>query len=150
MRPFRNGNLEAIFEYICTDMTSKSESHLHIVSSSRDMFKMLATAASPTEATPSYSLQHPAHVYQTLLENRKLTSEALVNQFLDQIERHNTSGLELKAIISVCPRQIALTHARALDQERQNGRLRSDLHGIPIILKVTQPRMSLLNEKGVM
>lgn len=110
----------------------------------------MATAASPIDSFHPHSLQLPAHAYRTLLDEKQLTSEVLVNHFLDQIERHNTNGLGLKAIISVCPRQIALMHARALDEERQNGRLRSDLHGIPIILKVSVPDMRLLNMKDMM
>lgn len=92
-----------------------------------------------TEPSLPYSLQLPAHAYQTLLENKQLTSEDLVTLFLDQIGRHNTNGLELKAISSVCPRKIAMRHARALDKERQEGRIRSNLHGIPMIIKVYSP-----------
>lgn len=107
----------------------------------------MATPAIPTELSHPHILQLPAHAYRALLKAEQLTSEVLVMQFLDQIERHNTKGLELKAISSVCPRQNALTHARALDEERKNGRLRSDLHGIPIILKVYIPDNNLIITK---
>lgn len=93
--------------------------------------------ASPESSTePMYPLLLPAHAYQALLHSKQLTSEDLVVSFLDQIDRHNTNGLKLKAIISVCPRNIALTRARMLDKERKQGTVRSELHGIPIILKV--------------
>lgn len=107
----------------------------------------MATLKPSKGPSHAYLLQLPAHAYQALLNTKELTSEDLVIQFLDQIGRHNTNGLELRAISSVCPRQIALTHARALDEERRNGRLRSDLHGIPIILKVRMRDNSVLITK---
>lgn len=67
----------------------------------------------------------------------QLTSEALVNIFLDQIGRHNHSGMKLNAVLSVCPRNLAVEQAKRLDEERRLGNIRSDLHGIPIILKAS-------------
>lgn len=107
----------------------------------------MATPGSQMELLHPCSLQLPAHAYQALLKAEQLTSEDLVIQFLDQIDRHNTKGLDLKAISSVCPRQVALAHARALDQERQNGALRSELHGVPLILKARMLGTSLLITK---
>lgn len=83
------------------------------------------------------SLQLPAHEYQTLMRTGQLTSEVLVLSFLDQIERHNHSGLNLNAVLSVCPRNRAVAQARRLDEERRQGKMRSGLHGIPIILKAS-------------
>ena len=44
------------------------------------------------------------------MRDGRLCSEDLVNCFLDQIERHNSLGLELKAALSVCPRDVAVSH----------------------------------------
>lgn len=55
---------------------------------------------------------------------------------LDQSERHNSLGLKLNAVLSACSRDIAISEAEALDEERVQGKLRGDLHGIPIIVKV--------------
>lgn len=82
------------------------------------------------------SLQCPSHEYQQLMETGQLSSEILVNAFMDQIDRHNHNGLKLNAVLSVCPRDVAVSQARRLDEERRRGEIRSDLHGIPIIIKV--------------
>lgn len=82
------------------------------------------------------SLQCSAHEYQVLMQDGRLCSEDLVNCFLDQIERHNNLGLKLKAVLSVCPRDVAVSQAKMLDEERRQGKVRGELHGIPIILKV--------------
>lgn len=90
-----------------------------------------------TEGDCMCSLQLPAHEYQALMCAGQLTSEALVLSFLDQIERHNVTGLKLHAVLSVCPRNMAVAQARRLDEERTQGKIRSGLHGIPIILKAS-------------
>ena len=69
---------------------------------------------------------------QSLSENT-LTSVEVVQQYFAQIDRHES---ELNAFISPAPRDKVLRVAKALDEERQNGQLRSALHGIPIVLKV--------------
>lgn len=83
------------------------------------------------------SLEQPAHVYQQRMRDGELSSQSLVSAFLDQIDRHNEQGLGLRAVLSTCPRGIALAQAGQLDEERQRGNMRSDLHGIPIIIKVS-------------
>ncbi|CAN8098535.1 unnamed protein product [Discula destructiva] len=100
---------------------------------------------------PPISLQLPAHEYQRLMQSGQLTSELLVTAFLDQTDRHNTNGLKLKAIISACPRDIALAQATTLDQERKAGKIRSKLHGVPIVLKdaiVTHPSLGMGSSAG--
>lgn len=96
--------------------------------------------SSQTKAVPiteeSLSLECSAHEYQALMQDGRLCSEDLVKCFLDQIERHNKLGLKLNAILSVCPREVAMSQAKALDEERTQGRSRGELHGIPIIVKV--------------
>ncbi|KAK7747238.1 hypothetical protein SLS53_001491 [Cytospora paraplurivora] len=97
------------------------------------------------------SLQHSAHEYQRLLSTGQLSSVALVNSFLDQIARHNHSGLKLNAVLSVCPRDTAIAQAQRLDQERGQGRVRSSLHGIPIIIKdaiVTDQSLGMVTSAG--
>lgn len=72
---------------------------------------------------------------QQLLQSGKATSVDLVQAYLSQIEAHNHSGLHLNALISVRPRDQILATARELDAERQAGKLRSQLHGIPFVFK---------------
>lgn len=79
-----------------------------------------------------------AHQLQKQLSCGATTSEELTDLFLKQIESHNVGGLGLRAVIDVRPRDLAMAEAKALDAERRQGHLRSDLHGIPILLKVNE------------
>ncbi len=56
-------------------------------------------------------------------------------RYAGEIETNNTKGQELRAVIDVCPKEIVLKIAREFDQERQQGRVRGMLHGIPIVVK---------------
>ncbi|KAF7547640.1 hypothetical protein G7Z17_g7591 [Cylindrodendrum hubeiense] len=69
---------------------------------------------------------------QQWLEDGKTTSIQIVQAYFAQIDLHE---LELNALISPAPRERVLAIAAALDQERQQDKLRSPFHGIPIILK---------------
>ncbi len=62
-----------------------------------------------------------------------LTSEELVQLYLNRINAYDVQGPSINALIMVNPN--ALEEARALDLERQTSGPRSPLHGIPIILK---------------
>lgn len=81
-------------------------------------------------------LTSTAHDIQQLFDRSELTAESLVEQVLDQVDKHNGNGLNLRALISVAPRQKLLERAQLLDQERADGKTRSPLHGIPFIVKV--------------
>lgn len=69
---------------------------------------------------------------QLLSSSAEVTSKHLVQKYLSQIKRHNDY---LKAVISIAPESLLLKRAGMLDEERKNGRLRSPLHGIPILIK---------------
>jgi Asp-tRNA(Asn)/Glu-tRNA(Gln) amidotransferase A subunit family amidase len=62
-----------------------------------------------------------------------LTSERLVELYLNRIEAYDQQGPALNSMIMVNPN--ALQTARALDAERQQTGPRGPLHGIPILLK---------------
>ncbi|KAF2964451.1 hypothetical protein GQX73_g9127 [Xylaria multiplex] len=72
---------------------------------------------------------------QKLLSDGLLTSRDAVELYLAQIAKHNHSGLQLNAIISVANRTDILQRADLLDEERKQGKTRGPLHGVPIILK---------------
>ncbi|KAF2963131.1 hypothetical protein GQX73_g10447 [Xylaria multiplex] len=82
---------------------------------------------------------------QKLLDAGKVTSEDLVNVYLDQIMKHNHFGMRLNAIIATVDRDLALEAARALDLERRSSGKRGPLHGIPIVLKdsISTPSVGL-------
>lgn len=70
---------------------------------------------------------------QRLLAENKLTSVEIVQQYFEQIDRHEPV---LNALTSAAPRDKVLSAAAVLDEERRNGKIRSAFHGIPIVLKV--------------
>jgi amidase len=67
---------------------------------------------------------------QELMADGTLTSEAITVAFLGRIERLDGG---LRSVIVVNPEAVKL--ARERDAERQDGRLRGPLHGIPVLLK---------------
>ena len=70
---------------------------------------------------------------QNFLNSGLLTSVQLVEVYLDQIVRHNGY---LKAVIATPSRASLMEKAKALDNERSSGTIRSQLHGLPILVKV--------------
>lgn len=70
---------------------------------------------------------------QQQFEEGSLTSVALVTHYLNQIERNNHQGHDIRAIIEVNPD--ALDIAAELDRERELGITRGPLHGMPVVLK---------------
>lgn len=62
-----------------------------------------------------------------------LTSETLVQLYLNRIAAYDDSGPMINSVLSLNPQ--ALDIAKALDLERQQTGPRSLLHGIPILLK---------------
>lgn len=79
----------------------------------------------------------PAHELASRLSSNQTTSAAIATAFLDHIASHNREGKCLRALICVAPRDSVLAQAAALDDERANGRVRSALHGVPVVVKDT-------------
>jgi hypothetical protein len=75
---------------------------------------------------------------QTLLDSGRLTSVHLVEKYLAQIERHNVTGMAIRALISIAPRVSLLKQASDLDVERKIRGKRGPMHGIPVIVKVSR------------
>ena len=69
---------------------------------------------------------------QSLLSSGKLTSAQLVEVYLAEIDKYNGY---LKAVIATAPKQQLIEKAKTLDHERSRGTLRSQLHGLPILVK---------------
>ena len=72
----------------------------------------------------------------SLLAKGRITSVSLVEQLLNQISREDKVRMDLRAFLSVAPREILMKTASKLDDERTQGKLRGPLHGIPILVKV--------------
>ncbi|MFY2762529.1 amidase [Arenimonas sp. MALMAid1274] len=75
-----------------------------------------------------------------------LSSEALVQAYLDRIEQIDRGGPALNSIIELNPN--ALADARALDAERRAGQVRGPLHGIPVLLKDNIDAVGMANSAG--
>ena len=68
-----------------------------------------------------------------LLNSGSLTSECLVNQYLERIARVDRDGPCLSSVIEINPDAVSL--ARALDKERVVRGRRGPLHGVPVLIK---------------
>lgn len=69
---------------------------------------------------------------QAEMEAGHVTSEKLTQMYIDRINAYD-SKLKLNSVIAVNPN--ALSDAQTLDKERENGKTRGPLHGIPIVVK---------------
>lgn len=76
---------------------------------------------------------------RNLLQTNQVSSVDLVKAYMRQIIKYDG---RLKALISLAPEEDVIASAAALDKERLEGRERSQLHGIPIVLKVHNPTKS--------
>ena len=70
---------------------------------------------------------------QNLLENGRTTSVNLVDSYLAQVHKHDGY---LHAMLSMPSRDSLRNAAAKLDEERLRKKIRSPLHGIPIVVKV--------------
>nr|WP_321354165.1 amidase family protein [uncultured Draconibacterium sp.] len=67
---------------------------------------------------------------QQKMESGELTAETICKKYLDRIALVDP---HLKSVIELKPD--ALDIAKKLDEERQNGKVRGPLHGIPVMIK---------------
>jgi amidase len=70
---------------------------------------------------------------QTAFAKGSLTAERLVALYLARIEAYDKAGPSINSVISL--NRQALAQARALDAERNAGKVRGPLHGVPFSLK---------------
>jgi amidase len=70
---------------------------------------------------------------QEKMASGELTALGLLESYLERIDQLDRHGPALHAVIELNPDAPAI--AAALDQERQAGRIRGPLHGIPILIK---------------
>lgn len=62
-----------------------------------------------------------------------LSAEQLVDYYLGRIRKYDQSGPQLNAVLALNPD--AKSIAREMDRERGAGKVRSALHGIPVLIK---------------
>ena len=70
---------------------------------------------------------------QNALDQGQLSSAELVKGYLARVEAYDQQNTTLNAIVRI--NHHALAQAKILDEERKQNKVRSPLHGIPVILK---------------
>ncbi|HRF54163.1 MAG TPA: amidase [Aquimonas sp.] len=90
-------------------------------------------SSAPAEAAADLVEERDVASLQADLQAGRLSSETLVRAYLQRIETIDRHGPTLNAIIELNPEALAI--ARAMDAERAQGKRRSPLHGIPVLLK---------------
>ncbi|WP_264521423.1 amidase [Flavobacterium sp. N1994] len=70
---------------------------------------------------------------QEKMQSGKYSSEQITKLYLDRIEAIDKNGPKINAIIEINPEALAI--AKAMDKERRDGKIRGNLHGIPILIK---------------
>ena len=88
--------------------------------------------AQPSDsAAPEFRVEEASiATMQAAMAEGEITSQEIVQQYLDRIEKYEDT---LHATLAINPD--ALEHAAALDRERTAGKVRGPLHGIPVALK---------------
>ena len=93
-----------------------------------------ATSVPPASTAPSFELDElTATDLVQRLESGEETSRSLAEKYLSRIAALDRKGPRLRAVLETNPD--ALDQADMLDRERQAGRVRGPLHGLPIVLK---------------
>ena len=67
------------------------------------------------------------------MQRGAISAEVLAQTYLARIARFDAAGPKFRSVLAVNPK--ALEQARALDREREAGKTRGPLHGIPILIK---------------
>jgi amidase len=114
---------------------ANSISRRQFVRNSAGAIAPLAFSRPPKVASPAVFDLQTATVadIQEAMEAGALTSEKLVQLYLNRIDAYDKRGPKINAIITLNPQ--ALNEARALDAERKAKGPRSQLHGIPVLFK---------------
>ncbi len=115
---------------------------------------MLVCACTPSPTTSPTSAAAPAldvaELAATDARDRMaagtLSSRTLTLAYLDRIARMDDAGPRLDAVIELSATAIA--DAEALDAERQAGKVRSPLHGIPVLIKDNIDSVGMVNSAG--
>ncbi|HAQ20616.1 MAG TPA: amidase [Prolixibacteraceae bacterium] len=70
---------------------------------------------------------------QEKMSSGALSSAEITQKYLDRIEQIDKKEPELRAVIEINPEAINI--ARQMDAERKSGKVRSPMHGIPVLIK---------------
>ena len=104
-----------------------------------------AVEAGPAAGSFAYAESDIAGL-QRRMRDGTLSSHALTQAYLERIAAIDDAGPTLNAVIELNPD--ALAEADARDAERQAGKLRGMLHGIPVLLKDNIDATPMVNSAG--
>ena len=104
----------------------------------RALFATFATlmllSCAPPSTPAGYNVEEKSIAeLQDDMTSGTVTSEQLVQAYIDRINRIDRTGPSLNSVITLNPD--ALAQARSLDAERRTGNVRGPLHGVPILVK---------------
>src|SRR6185312_4273981 len=89
---------------------------------------------STTDNFPSEDLEEiTISLLQKKMEQGTATSVSITKAYLERIQKMDKQGPNLNSIIELNPDALAI--AEKLDKERKQGKIRSTLHGIPVLVK---------------
>ena len=99
---------------------------------------LLAASGSNSAYARTFNLQTATLAdIQTAMDAGALTSEKLVQLYLNRIEAYDKEGPKINSMITINPMALdeSGASARALDAERRIKGPRSQLHGVPVVFK---------------
>lgn len=106
-----------------------------------------ATASTASAATTDFAYSEVGIAeLQARMKHGALSSRALTQAYLDRIAAIDDAGPSLNAVIELNPD--AIKEAQARDAERQAGRVRSPMHGIPVLIKDNIDTTPMVNSAG--
>ena len=90
--------------------------------------------APDNKATDDFALNEATiELLQQKMQSKEYTAHAITQLYLTRINDIDKNGPKLNAVIELNPE--ALDMANDLDKERDNGKVRGPLHGIPVLIK---------------
>ncbi|HUR20077.1 MAG TPA: amidase [Vicinamibacterales bacterium] len=107
---------------------------------------LVSCSSSCSSGGPVDVVELSAQDAQVAMTAGRLTSRALTRSYLDRIARIDDGGPMLNAIIEINPE--AMNQAGLMDAERAAGKVRSGLHGIPVLVKDNVDVAGLVNSAG--
>lgn len=90
--------------------------------------------APDNKTTDDFALNEATiELLQQKMQSKEYTSHTITQLYLTRINDIDKNGPKLNAVIELNPE--ALDMANQLDKERDNGKVRGPLHGIPVLIK---------------
>ena len=93
-----------------------------------------SSSLKPNENAQAFALEEVTiDELQQKMASGELSSRSITEMYLQRIETMDKNGAALNSVIELNPD--ALSIADAMDKERKDGKVRSAMHGIPVLIK---------------